>query len=458
MDIKELKQEHKSFVWLFHKASDLFAILGAWVLVIYLYSDYSLFDKNIQLLMFSGLALSLAYFEFFKVYRHWRGESAFKELITVLIAWISTVFSLELLSYYFVQSVFQELILYWGVTAGLTLMFIRFSVRTFLKYVRSHGRNLRHVVLIGDNAAAVRAYKTIKQAPWNGYSLIGYFSSSNSLGEGFLGSIDKINEWFEQNGKNVDQIWLSELPSHNKTNEVLESLQIHTTSDIRYLPDLTSFNLINHSFSSIEGLAVINVCTSPLNGVNRLLKSIEDKVIAAIILLLISPIMLFLALGVKLSSPGPIFYRQERVGLNGKTFQMLKFRSMGVDSEKNGVQWGGAATMSVTPFGRFIRSTSLDELPQFINVLKGDMSIVGPRPERTVFVEQFKHEIPNYMQKHMVKAGITGLAQIQGWRGDTDLNKRIESDIEYIRNWSVLLDLKIIFLTIFKGFINPNAK
>ncbi|HEC05861.1 MAG TPA: exopolysaccharide biosynthesis polyprenyl glycosylphosphotransferase, partial [Thiolapillus brandeum] len=170
-----------------------------------------------------------------------------------------------------------------------------------------------------------------------------------------------------------------------------------------------------------------------------------------------SPLMIVLAIGVKVSSPGPVFYRQERVGRNGKPFEMLKFRSMPIDTEKNGVQWGGSKDKANTAFGAFIRKVSLDELPQFFNVLIGDMSIVGPRPERTIFVEKFKDEIPDYMKKHMVKAGITGWAQINGWRGDTDLAKRIECDLYYIENWSLWFDLKIIFLTLFKGFVHKNA-
>ena len=185
---------------------------------------------------------------------------------------------------------------------------------------------------------------------------------------------------------------------------------------------------------------------------------LEDKVLALLILLVISPVMLAVALGVKLSSPGPVFYRQERVGLNNRSFGMLKFRSMPVDVEKDGVRWGGATDKATTRFGQFIRQTSLDELPQFLNVLWGDMSIVGPRPERPMFVEQFKNEIPDYMKKHLVKAGITGWAQVHGWRGDTDLKTRIEFDLFYIENWSIWLDLKIIFLTVFKGFLNKNAR
>tara|TARA_Y100001960_G_scaffold329982_1_gene422775 strand:- start:1169 stop:1756 length:588 start_codon:yes stop_codon:yes gene_type:complete len=195
-----------------------------------------------------------------------------------------------------------------------------------------------------------------------------------------------------------------------------------------------------------------------MTGMNRLVKAVEDRTLAALILLAISPVMIALAIGVKLSSPGPVFYRQERVSRAGKPFMMYKFRSMPVDTEKNGVQWGNAGSKATNKFGQFIRKTSLDELPQFLNVLFGDMSIVGPRPERTQFVNEFKHDIDGYMKKHMVKAGITGWAQVNGWRGDTDLSKRIECDLYYINNWSVGMDIKIIFLTFYKGFISENAK
>jgi putative colanic acid biosynthesis UDP-glucose lipid carrier transferase len=206
-------------------------------------------------------------------------------------------------------------------------------------------------------------------------------------------------------------------------------------------------------------MAALDLRVSPMSEpANVLLKAIEDRLLSLLILLLISPVMLLLALGVKLSSPGPVFYRQERVGLNGKPFNMLKFRSMPVDVEKDGVKWGSAGSKTNTWFGAFIRKTSLDELPQFINVLLGDMSIVGPRPERSVFVEQFKHEIPGYMQKHMVKAGITGWAQIHGLRGDTCLKTRVEFDLWYIQHWSLWLDIKIIILTLFKGFVHSNAR
>jgi len=226
---------------------------------------------------------------------------------------------------------------------------------------------------------------------------------------------------------------------------------------VRFVPDLFGYELLNQRTGQIAGLSVITLRGSRITGYARLAKSIEDRTLAVLILVLISPLMVLLAAGVKLSSRGPAFYRQRRVGLDGREFDMLKFRSMPVDAEAGGVRWGNAAGKSTTSIGRFMRKTSLDELPQFINVLKGEMSIVGPRPERPVFVQQFRKDIPDYMQKHLVKAGITGLAQVRGLRGDTDLAKRIECDMTYIRNWSVWLDLRIIARTVLAVFLGKNA-
>jgi putative colanic acid biosynthesis UDP-glucose lipid carrier transferase len=206
------------------------------------------------------------------------------------------------------------------------------------------------------------------------------------------------------------------------------------------------------------GLPIVSLSASPMDGTNRFVKAFEDRILAFIILLLITPVMLLIAIGVKLSSSGPVFFKQERLGWNGDVFTMFKFRSMPVDVEQDtGAIWAKAGEKRATKFGSFLRRTSLDELPQFINVLKGDMSIVGPRPERAIFVDKFKDEIPDYMQKHLVKAGVTGWAQINGWRGDTDLTKRIEYDMYYIENWSLWFDLKIIFMSVFKGFVHKNA-
>jgi putative colanic acid biosynthesis UDP-glucose lipid carrier transferase len=194
-----------------------------------------------------------------------------------------------------------------------------------------------------------------------------------------------------------------------------------------------------------------------MTGVNRAIKAAEDYFLSILLIVILSPLMACIALAIRLSSPGPIIYQQERIGWNGRAFMMLKFRTMTTDAEADGVRWGEAQAKPITRIGAFLRRTSLDELPQLFNVLKGDMSIVGPRPERPMFVEQFKDEIQDYMKKHLVKAGITGWAQVNGFRGDTDLRKRIQYDLYYIEHWSLGFDIKIIAMTLIKGFIHKNA-
>jgi len=206
------------------------------------------------------------------------------------------------------------------------------------------------------------------------------------------------------------------------------------------------------------GIPIVDLNATPMVGMNRLLKAAFDRILSSIILIVVAPLMLFIAILVKFSSPGPVLFRQQRVGWNGRPFMMLKFRSMPVNVENvTGPVWAKSSDGRATKIGTILRRTSLDELPQFFNVLRGDMSIVGPRPERSVFVEKFKDEVPDYMKKHLVKAGITGWAQVNGWRGNTDLGKRIEYDMYYIEHWSLWFDIKIVFLTIVRGFINKNA-
>ncbi|MEY4631668.1 MAG: hypothetical protein RIQ81_1788 [Pseudomonadota bacterium] len=228
--------------------------------------------------------------------------------------------------------------------------------------------------------------------------------------------------------------------------------------DIRIMPDMTRFTRFASGVALMDGQPVITINESPLAGTGRLVKRAVDIVGALTGLLIFGPVMALVAFLVPLTSRGPVLYRQERMGLDGRSFWILKFRSMPVNAEKDsGAVWAKPGDNRATWFGSLLRSSSLDELPQFWNVLRGDMSLVGPRPERPVFVDKFRHQIPGYMLRHKVKAGITGWAQVNGWRGDTSLEKRIECDLFYIQHWSVWLDLKIIFLTVFRGFLNKNA-
>lgn len=229
-------------------------------------------------------------------------------------------------------------------------------------------------------------------------------------------------------------------------------------SDVRIIPDLARYGKLASGIEVVNGTPVINLHDSPLDGVGSVIKRIMDVFGAGIGILLVSPLLILIAILVRLSSRGPIFYRQERVGLDGRKFTMLKFRSMPIDAEaQTGAIWAKKGDNRATFIGKFLRKSSLDELPQLFNILKGEMSLVGPRPERPVFVSQFRQNIPGYMLRHKVKAGLTGWAQINGWRGNTSLEKRIECDLYYIQNWSVWLDIRIIMLTVVRGFFSKNA-
>ncbi len=229
-------------------------------------------------------------------------------------------------------------------------------------------------------------------------------------------------------------------------------------SDVKIIPDLIGFTRMASGVEIVQGTPVVSINESPLAGIGSILKRVVDIFGAMVAIVIFGIPMILIALLVRLTSRGPILYRQERMGLDGKTFEMLKFRSMPIDAEqKTGAVWAKAGDDRATPIGKFIRKTSLDELPQFFNVLTGDMSLVGPRPERPVFVQQFRKDVPGYYLRHKTKAGITGWAQVNGWRGNTSIERRIECDLYYIQNWSLWFDLRIIFLTIFKGFIHKNA-
>lgn len=411
----------------------------------------------LALALFSAIAPS------FNLYRIWRGERKTLELGTVIGVWCMVFLILALITFVTKSSISRSWALTWFGLGLTSLVFGRLALRSALSKLRMAGYNQRHIIILGSGDVGRQVVNKLSDAQETGFHICGFFSNDNDINEiqplGFGITTGKIKNSFQYiNTHHVDQIWIAMPISKVKQIQVILKGLSHCTADIRLVPDIFGFQLINHSVSTVAGLPVVNLSLSPMDGANRYIKAFEDKFLAALILLAISPLLVALAIGVKLSSRGPVLYRQERVSWYGKSFYMYKFRSMPVNIETDsGAVWAKAGEQRATPFGAFLRKTSLDELPQFWNVLKGDMSIVGPRPERPVFVEKFKDEIPGYMQKHKVKAGITGWAQIHGWRGDTDLTKRIEHDLHYIENWSLWLDIKIIFMTIFKGFINKNA-
>lgn len=331
-----------------------------------------------------------------------------------------------------------------------------------MKTNRKKGRNIKHTVFIGFSTSAAAYIDRIKSNPQWGLKVHGIFDdlvSDNFEYRGIkkIGTLSDLAAYLEKTSLDEVAITLN-LNEYHKLEQIVaicEKSGVHT----KFVPDYYNFISTNPYTEDLDGLPVINIRNVPLtNTMNKLIKRLIDIIGSIIALILFSPIMLIVAILVKKSSPGPIIFAQERIGLGNKPFKMYKFRSMGVqDPKKEAKEWTTKNDVRVTPVGRVIRKTSLDELPQFWNVLKGDMSLIGPRPERPLFVEKFKEEIPRYMIKHQVRPGITGWAQVNGFRGDTSIRSRIEHDLYYIENWSLGLDIKILFLTFFKGFVNKNA-
>ena len=339
---------------------------------------------------------------------------------------------------------------------------IRNTIRYILWRIRRKGYNLKHILLVGYSRAAEEYIDRIKGNPQWGYEVCGILDDNvkrdvQYKGVRVIGACDDLAYILPANELDEIAITLG-LSEYSKLEHIVaecEKSGVHT----KFIPDYNNIIPTKPYTEDLMGLPVINIRHVPLtNTFNALIKRIVDIGGSLFAIVVFSPIMLITAILIKVTSPGPLIYKQERVGLHNKTFKMYKFRSMEVqDPAKEKKGWTVKNDPRVTPIGRFIRGTSIDELPQLFNILKGDMSLVGPRPERPFFVEKFREEIPRYMVKHQVRPGLTGWAQINGYRGDTSIRKRIEHDLYYIENWTLGLDFKIIFLTFFKGFINKNA-
>lgn len=338
---------------------------------------------------------------------------------------------------------------------------IRVSLRKTLRVLREKGYNIKHLLLVGWNESTGDFFDRITANKQFGYQIEGYLSDKvRQVGNRsilYKGTISHLAGLLDQ--EEIDEVIISldydEFPLLAEIIEVCENEGVKSN----LLPFYTKYLPSKPYIDDIDGLPLINIRHIPLdNFLYSFLKRAFDIAASALGLVVLSPLLLVTAVGVRLTSPGPVIYKQLRVGRNKKEFMMYKFRSMRVDGNADMTTWGGRADSRRTAFGTFIRKCSIDELPQLFNVLKGDMSLVGPRPEREYFVQKFREEVPLYMLKHLVRPGITGWAQVNGWRGDTSIVERIKCDIYYIENWSFLLDLKILIMTVFKGIINPEEE
>ena len=454
-----------------HVVADAGVIVISYVLAWYLRFESGLFRQDPWFLPWRVYMTALVFivpgylilYYIFKLYTPKRVQGRRLEAWHVIQANVIGMLVFILALYLRHQTNFSRMMIFVFFCVNVTLeIFMRNIIRIILRKIRSKGMNQKHVLLIGYSRAAEQYIDRVKTNPEWGYNIRGILADNVERGHEYkgvkvLGRIDNLMIVFPEN--KLDEIVITlGLAEYHKLERIVnmcEKSGVHT----KFIPDYNNVIPTKPYTEDIQGLPVINIRRVPLNDpINRWMKRGVDIFGATVAIIIFSPIMLAVACAIRKTSPGPLVFEQERVGLQNKPFKMYKFRSMVVqDTAKEKGEWTTKNDSRVTPVGKFIRKTSIDELPQLFNVLKGDMSLVGPRPERPQFVEKFKEEIPRYMIKHQVRPGMTGWAQINGYRGDTSIKKRIEHDLYYIENWTMGLDFKILFLTFFKGFINKNA-
>lgn len=385
----------------------------------------------------------------------------FREEMVAVAKGVALVSLMVMSTNFFRQDPYESRLamLFFSVLTGGSILFTRRITWSAIRKLRQRGFNNSHAIIVGTGRVARKTAQALRNANWMGIKNIGFvedrpsrFSSDLNI----LGGIPDLPDLVTR--LQVEHVFIA-LPMSRfaDTRKVFDVLS-RSLVEVRTVVDVPALAGLSLTTSNLDGLPVIGLRESPHFGLNILVKRAMDIVLSALALIVLSPLMFVVALIVRLSSPGPIFYRQERCGLNGKPFWMLKFRTMRIDAEaQTGPVWAAKDDPRRTPLGAFLRRTSIDELPQLINVLRGDMSLVGPRPERPVFIQQFSKTIPNYMARHCVKAGITGWAQVHGWRGNTSLRKRVEYDLYYITHWNPWLDLRILWMTVWKGWVHRNA-
>ncbi|WP_274789238.1 undecaprenyl-phosphate glucose phosphotransferase, partial [Klebsiella pneumoniae] len=396
-------------------------------------------------------------------YRSWRGVKISAELILIIKNWtLSLLFTVGLFS--FVPDFIYpfKIFLEWYLLVTFGFVLCRTGIRLSAGLLRKLGYNTRVVAVAGSTPAGVGLLKGFIEEPWLGFVVKGIYDDTvreHTDEIPYCGDFEKLIS-DAKDGK-IDRVYIALNMKDEAIIKAVVSQLTDTTCSVLLIPDIFTFNILQSRTEEINGVPVVPLFDTPLNGINMIFKRLEDIIVSLIILTVISPVLLLIACVVKFTSPGPVIFRQIRYGMDGKPIRVWKFRTMKVMENDDKVIQAKKDDVRVTRVGKFLRSTSLDELPQFFNVLFGQMSVVGPRPHAVAHNEQYRSLIQGYMLRHKVKPGITGLAQINGWRGETDtlekMEKRIEYDLLYIRGWSVWLDLKIIFLTIFKGFVNKSA-
>ena len=403
------------------------------------------------------------------LYRSWQGIPLRREVMTTLVAWFFSIPVLLFLAFVTKTSegYSRSIALVWFLGTGLTLAVWRMAMHALMVEFRKRGGNTRSVAIAGATEIALSLAKTISEEPYSGMKVVGFYDDRNTdrriaVPEIYGGVVGDLNQLVSdaREGK-VDIVYISlPLRAESRINALVRKLG-DTTVSAYVIADFFVFDLLHAQWTSVGDIPAVSILDTPFHGLGGWVKRLEDIVIGSMILLLIALPMLAVAVAIKLTSPGPVFFRQKRYGLNGKEIRVLKFRSMKVMEDGPTVKQATKDDPRVTPIGKFIRRTSIDELPQFLQVLSGEMSIVGPRPHAVAHNELYRSKIQGYMLRHKVKPGITGWAQVNGWRGETDtyekMQKRVDHDLDYIRNWNLLLDIRIIWMTVFGSKTSENA-
>lgn len=471
-----LKRASQLFEFLF-MITDLVVLSIAWCLSYWIRFNTDLLPKDKGIPYFYDYLTMLVViwviwafvFKRMGLYRPMRAISRGQELWKLLNANALAILLFIAVTYLFREKSVQfsrAVFVCYAVLSTVFLMIERAALRYLLREVRRRGYNLRYLLIVGsgklagDIAARIRMHREL------GMQVLGCLAKDSGsektdksdktvFGLSIIGKYSDLPKLLET--MDIDKIIIAlPLEDNHLLPEIMSNIGDNLV-DVKIVPDMYQFVTLGGYIEEFDGLPVISLQSSPLDGINLFIKRLCDLLIASLALLLLSPLLLLIGLIIRLSSKGPVVYEQERVSLDGSSFNIYKFRTMDLDSEASGPGWTVENDKRVTSFGKFLRAFSLDELPQLINVLRGDMSIVGPRPERPVYIQEFKNHVPKYMLRHKVPAGMTGWAQVNGWRGNTSIGKRIEYDLYYIENWSLLLDFKILFLTLFRGFRNKNA-
>ncbi len=398
------------------------------------------------------------------IYGSWRLAPLKEISARVFQAWVVVAILLVALAFLAKASgsYSRFVVVAWFAMTPTLLILQRIVVQSLLREMRSRGWNLRTLAIVGSGKNAQKLATWVNESEWMGLKLVGIYDDRHEPRAGRAAISGRIEDLVREAGEGrIDYVY-SALPmrAENRIIRIVDALS-DTTASVYIMPDSFIFDLMNARWINVGGIPMVSIFESPFYGVDGWLKRLEDIVLGSLILILIAIPMVLIAIGVKLSSPGCILFKQHRYGLNGRVVEVWKFRSMRVCEDGQGIPQAKKGDPRVTRFGAFLRRTSLDELPQFINVLQGHMSLVGPRPHAVSHNEQYRKLIHGYMLRHKVKPGITGWAQINGWRGETDtvekMKARVDHDLYYIQNWSLWLDIRIIVLTLFRGFVGKQA-